>query len=89
MGLLDQIANQVLGGEGQGAQATQVSGLAQAVLGMLGDKQQNGLQGLLQAFQRAGLDDVLRSWISTGENKPITAPQLQEAHAVRRTDTLN
>lgn len=87
MGLLDQIAQQMLGAEDQRPQATQLSGLAQAVLGMLGS-QPNGLGGLLQGFQRAGLDDVIRSWISTGQNQAISGAQLREALGGDRVDAL-
>jgi uncharacterized protein YidB (DUF937 family) len=35
-----------------------------------------GLDGLVQQFQKAGLGDVVASWIGTGQNLPITAEQL-------------
>jgi uncharacterized protein YidB (DUF937 family) len=35
-----------------------------------------GLGGLIGAFQKGGLGDVMSSWISTGPNPPITADQL-------------
>jgi uncharacterized protein YidB (DUF937 family) len=35
-----------------------------------------GLAGLLQAFQQGGLGHVFQSWISTGQNLPISADQL-------------
>jgi len=90
MGLLDQLAKQGLGGDqGQGPQAAQLSGLAEAVMGMFGDQRQNGLQDLLQGFQRAGLDGVLRSWISTGRNESISGAQLQEALGSERVMDLS
>ena len=78
MGLLDQLAKG-LGADGQGPQAAQVSGLAEAVLGMLRDQRQNGFDDLVQGFQHAGLDGVIRSWISTGQNQAISGAQLTEA----------
>ena len=38
-----------------------------------------GLGGLLAQLQKAGLDDVVRSWVGTGENKPIDPDQLGDA----------
>lgn len=35
-----------------------------------------GLGDLLQQFQRAGLGDVMASWIGTGQNAPISPGQL-------------
>jgi uncharacterized protein YidB (DUF937 family) len=37
-----------------------------------------GLGGLVSAFQRKGLGDMISSWISTGPNPPITATQLTD-----------
>ena len=99
MGLLDQLANQMLGGDtqrglGQGMQAAQLAGLAQAVIAMLGSQQpgqqqQAGLGGLLQGFQNAGLDGIIRSWISTGQNQPISGNQLRDALGSDRIDALS
>lgn len=38
-----------------------------------------GLGGLLAQLQQAGLDDVVKSWIGTGENKPVHPDQLGNA----------
>jgi uncharacterized protein YidB (DUF937 family) len=35
-----------------------------------------GLAGLLQSFQQGGLGHVFESWISTGQNLPVTPDQL-------------
>jgi uncharacterized protein YidB (DUF937 family) len=88
MGLLDSmlgsVVSQALGGGSQnsgggGGQAA----LIQAVLGMLmgggnqgGGAAAGGLGGLLEQFQRGGLGDVASSWVSTGQNLPISADQL-------------
>jgi len=97
MGLLDQLANQVLGGDtqqrGPGLQAAQLAGLAQAVIAMLGShqagQQQPGLGGLLQGFQRAGLDGLIQSWISAGQNQAISGNQLRDALGGDRIDALS
>jgi uncharacterized protein YidB (DUF937 family) len=75
MGLLDSVIGSVLGG-GQGGGGN--GQLLQAVLGMLGnDAAGGGLGGLLQKAQSAGLGEVVGSWISTGQNLPVSADQLQ------------
>jgi uncharacterized protein YidB (DUF937 family) len=98
MGLLDQLANQMLGGDTQraqgGLQTAQLAGLAQAVIAMLGSQQQGGQQqaglgGLLPGFQRAGLDGLIQSWISTGQNQAISGTQLRDALGSDRIDALS
>jgi uncharacterized protein YidB (DUF937 family) len=37
-----------------------------------------GLGGLVSAFQRKGLGDLVGSWISTGPNPPVTANQVTD-----------
>lgn len=86
MGVFDKMVDQVKGavgeqtaGAGLGALGIDPShaGLAQAVIGMLGDEKSGGLAGLQQKFQAAGLGDVIGSWIGTGPNQPIGASQLE------------
>ena len=35
-----------------------------------------GLDGLIQSFQQKGLGDVVSSWVSTGQNLPVSADQI-------------
>lgn len=88
MGLLDSVigalGNSQGGGSGGGGQAD----LLNAVVGMLGQGGGagggaaggmgglGGLIGLASKFQQSGLGDVMNSWISTGENKPIAPDAL-------------
>jgi uncharacterized protein YidB (DUF937 family) len=86
MGLLDSMLGSVVsqalgGGQGGGGQAA----LIQAVIGLLmggnhqgGGAAAGGLGGLLEQFQRGGLGDVAASWVSTGQNLPISADQLSQ-----------
>lgn len=75
MGLFDSIAGQVAGAlSGQGG--AQGSGLLQAVMGLINSPQVGGIEGLVAAFQTNGLGDVVQSWISTGQNLPISPEQL-------------
>jgi uncharacterized protein YidB (DUF937 family) len=53
--------------------------LVQAVLGMLSDNgQAGGLHGLIERFQEAGLDNLIRSWIGPGRNLPISSEQIHQ-----------
>jgi uncharacterized protein YidB (DUF937 family) len=76
MGLLDQLAGQVLSNLA-GAQGGQ-NNLMQLVLGMI-QNQPGGLGGLLSKFQQAGLAEQAASWVSTGQNMPVSGDQLQSA----------
>lgn len=81
MGLLDQLAGQVLGNLAGGTSGSQGGGqslLMQLVLGMI-QNQPGGLGGLLGRFQQAGLTEQASSWVSTGQNLPISGGQLENA----------
>jgi uncharacterized protein YidB (DUF937 family) len=76
MGLLDQLAGQVLGKMLSDGGADK---LVQSVFSMLGNNQQGGLGGLVAKLNQSGLGDVVASWISTGQNQPVSPTQLQAA----------
>lgn len=78
MGFLDEITkigSQLLGGESQG-------GLMEQILGLIGSPEIGGLTGLAQTFKNKGLGDLISSWISTGENKPVSPDQITDALGV-------
>jgi uncharacterized protein YidB (DUF937 family) len=41
--------------------------------------QPGGLQGLVQSFHNNGLGSLVSSWVSTGQNLPISADQIHQA----------
>jgi len=45
--------------------------------GLLNDPDIGGIGGLVSAFQKNGLGDVVASWISNNTNLPISAEQIQ------------
>ena len=45
-----------------------------------------GLNGVVNQFQRQGFGDTVRSWVSTGQNQPISPDDL---HKVLGPDTMN
>ena len=72
MGLLDSIAGSVLGKLG-GEQG----GIAQVALDMF--NQHGGLDGVLSKLKEGGLGDEVASWVSKGENLPVSASQINDA----------
>lgn len=75
MGLLDSLVGalgQQLGGNAAGGQ----NPLLQLAMNLV--NQPGGLQGLIEQFSKAGLGQQAQSWVSTGQNLPISAEQLQQ-----------
>jgi uncharacterized protein YidB (DUF937 family) len=50
--------------------------LAAGIMQMI-NSQPGGLSGLVQQFHDKGLGSLVSSWVSTGQNLPISADQLQ------------
>lgn len=77
MGLLDSVMG-MLGGAQGGQAAGGNAALLNAVVGLLGNNSSvGGLAGLVQQFEQGGLGHVVGSWVSNGQNLPISADQLQ------------
>ena len=80
MGLLDSVisaAGSMMGGQQQ--EGGGLGALLPAVVGMLSnDSQLGGLGGLLERFNSAGLGEVAKSWVGTGENASITGEQISQ-----------
>lgn len=77
MGLLDGLLGGLMGGaQGSGAGAQQQNPLLMLALQMV--QQNGGLQGILSKFQQAGYGAQADSWVSTGQNQPISAEALQQ-----------
>jgi uncharacterized protein YidB (DUF937 family) len=70
MGILDNLTSLAGGGE--------KSKLLTAVMGVVTSQQGGGLAGLVQQFSGKGLGDIVNSWVSTGQNLPITPQQVQQ-----------
>ncbi len=84
MGLLDDLQKNLggIGGQADGGRGA----LMQALMGLLAG---GGLQQLLSSFQQKGFGDVAGSWISTGENKPVSPDQIQQALGPDRLGQLS
>ena len=61
-----------------GGQAAQ-NPLLQIVMSLLGlNSSVGGLAGVVQAFQKNGLGDIVNSWVGTGKNMPVTPDQIKQ-----------
>lgn len=72
MGLLDQVAGALSGSQSGGN-----GDLLATIMQLANDPRHGGLQGLVQSFQQGGLGDIVNSWVSTGQNLPVSAEQIQ------------
>lgn len=52
---------------------------AEQVLGLVNNPDTGGLTGLIETFKNKGLGDVVSSWISTGENNPVSGDEVTGA----------
>jgi uncharacterized protein YidB (DUF937 family) len=50
---------------------------------------EGGLGSLIDRFRQGGFEDIIKSWIGTGPNRPITSPQLQQALGPETIDNLS
>ncbi len=71
MSLLDQVAGALSGSQSGGGDTLVVT-----IMQLVNDPKHGGLLGLVQSFQHGGLGEVVNSWVSTGQNLPISADQI-------------
>ena len=76
MGVLDQLGGALGSVLGQGKSAGVNAALLQQLIAMLSKPGELG--NLTNAFQSAGLGNILQSWIGTGQNLPISADQINK-----------
>jgi len=75
MGLLDQVGGALGGALGQSGGGVKAI-LLQQLVAML--SKPGALQQLMSSFKGAGLENILQSWIGTGQNLPISADQVTQ-----------
>jgi uncharacterized protein YidB (DUF937 family) len=74
MGLIDEVLSMA---GSSGAQQQEHTTALTAIMGYINSPQVGGIAGLQKMFQQGGLGSVVSSWISSGQNMPISADQLQ------------
>lgn len=72
MGLLDDVLGQATGKQGGGVE----SQVLQALMSLLSGKESGGVTGLLNKLSGSGLQEVVASWVGTGQNKAISPEQV-------------
>jgi uncharacterized protein YidB (DUF937 family) len=80
MGLLDNLMNQA--GSVASFAAKNPQAVA-AIVSLISSRDSSvggsgGLGGIVEAFQKKGLGDMVASWISTGPNPPVSAAQVTD-----------
>jgi uncharacterized protein YidB (DUF937 family) len=75
MGLLDQVIGAASSKAGQSAGID--NSLLATVMQLVNNPQTGGLAGLVQTFQKGGLAHIVNSWVSTGQNLPISPDQIK------------
>jgi uncharacterized protein YidB (DUF937 family) len=78
MGLFDSLVGQVGAALSSGQSQEDHNGMMDVISHLISSPETGGLQGLLKSFQDKGLGEIAASWISTGQNHPITAAQIQQ-----------
>ena len=77
-GMLGQILGNVFGGQ-QPGQSSGIAGVLQQVLAVRDAQGRTGVAAILAQFQDAGLGAHAQSWVSTGQNVPVTPDQVGQA----------
>lgn len=80
MGMLDAITGRVGSKDG--------SSLMSLVTGLLTNPNNGGLAGLLEKFKAGGLGNVANSWVSSGENLPISAEEVQSVFGAEQIQQM-
>lgn len=76
MALFDSILNSVK--DKFGLSTDKAGGLLALLLGMIADPAKGGFGGFIDRFKGAGLGSTVNSWITTGDNEPLTEGQVEQ-----------
>jgi uncharacterized protein YidB (DUF937 family) len=81
MGLFDEVLSMAGAasstGSGAAAQPAHNADTLSAIMNYINSPQVGGIAGLQSMFQQGGLSHIVTSWISSGQNLPVSADQLQ------------
>lgn len=72
MGFLEDMASKAM----NSVMGSNTSPIASHIMEAI-NQQPGGLSGVIQNFHDKGLSSVVTSWVSTGQNLPISAEQIQ------------
>jgi len=74
MGLLDEVLS--MAGSTAGQQSEHATAVT-AIMSYVNSPQVGGIAGLQKMFQQGGMGGVFNSWLSSGQNSPVSAAELQ------------
>jgi uncharacterized protein YidB (DUF937 family) len=77
MALFDSAIDEVK--ERFGLSTEQAGVVLAGLLGLISDPKNGGFGGFIDRFNNVGLGDTVRSWVTTGDNTPISNEQLESA----------
>ncbi|MDE1568150.1 YidB family protein [Aquabacter sp. P-9] len=79
MALFDKLSGGLGGLLNSGLAGAMMSGLPAKLQAALAASPYGDLDGLLERFREAGFGEEVASWLSQGENRPLTREQIMEA----------
>lgn len=83
--MFDSIINEAKGKFGLGDKA---GGLVATLLGLIANPSSGGFDGFINRFKEVGLGDKAESWITTGENTPLTDEEVESAFGNETLDSV-
>ncbi len=75
--LLGAVSNEIANTNGDSGSIDNT--LVSSVFGLINAQQTGGLMGLVEKMAASGLNEQVNSWVSTGQNLPVTGNQIQAA----------
>ncbi|MDD1610490.1 MAG: YidB family protein [Methylococcaceae bacterium] len=81
MNILDSLLNAVTNEDANGntTSGSIDNSVVTSIIGLINDPQSGGLMGLVEKISAGGLNEQVKSWVSTGQNLPVTGNQIQAA----------
>lgn len=86
MALFDTIIGNIA--ERFGLSSEKSGGLLAALLALIADPAKGGFGGFIDRFRNAGLGDTVNSWITTGDNTPLTDADVEKAIGSGEIDAI-
>lgn len=71
-----------------GLSGEKAGGLLAAVLSLIADPAKGGFGGFIDRFRNAGLGDTVNSWITRGDNTPISSAEVEKAVGPAEIDSI-
>jgi uncharacterized protein YidB (DUF937 family) len=76
MSLLDQVIEKASGLFRQYGEENEL--ILAGIVQLINSPQTGGIHGVIQSFEKAGLGDIVRSWVSNGRNLPISVMVIEK-----------